>query len=236
MPTKFSINRNVFKELALLRLETERQLISKDLPDDMYYKLHFRKNLVLEIEDFMNQFGWLSKKRIINRIQTYQNCRYDASLAILELGETSPNAFNTALWNASKKFKSLIGENTIELIHRGEDAIARRQFLIKVGSLNSTKLLSDKVVDLLPKPSLSDSVFYASECKNELKFLKSLTLRNIDSVVGRLDQNKLAFLRYLLDTTDSTYATERELVYKFLEDEINSLDNLIILLEAEAVS
>lgn len=232
MQVEHTVNRNVFKDLEMLKNETRLYLLRDDVPDDTVYKMHFRKQLLDEIETFMYSFSWLRKSSIINRIDTYRNCHFDVSFTLKTLGETSPKAFNTAIWTASKKFKELIGENTLDLIKRGDDAIARRQFLIRVGSLNSTRLISDKVIELLPEPSLTAGLIYASECRNELQFLKSLTLKNIESVVNRLDDSKLAFLRYLLDTTDSSYAVQRELVYQFLEGEIDSIDNLVVLLKS----
>ena len=233
MTAQRTINRNVFRDLHILKSETNFALLRDSLDDETTYKMHFRNQLLTEIEMFMYGFSWLTKARIVKRIQTYRDCQFDANLAIVALNEKSLQAYNTALWNASRKFKSIIGENTLDLIKRGEDAVARRQFLIRVGNLNSTRLISDKVIELLPAPSVDNGFIFASECKNELQFLKSLTLKNIESVVSRLDSSKLAFIRYLLDTTDSTYSIQRELVYQFLEGEIDSIDNLITLLRAK---
>lgn len=224
--------KNIFRELENLRVQTRLTLMDKNITEDT--KIIYKEKLFAlhELKSYLDSFDWLSHNKTKERVKVFIQTKFNTEESVKKLEESSKTAFETSMWYASKKFKESIGDSTLSLISEGRVAEGLRHFYIKTGQLNISTITSKEVVDLLPEPSDLNGVIHTSLCRAELRILKGLTLKNISSTFAKLNSDKLSLLRHVLESTDYKYTKQRELIYRYLDNEISDIDTLILMLES----
>lgn len=229
-----SHDKNAFIELENLLLDTGLAVSSlKKVADtDEYASLLENFELLKEIVKFRDSYSWLSHSKTVSRVKAYHKSGFkprEAIKLLKENKEVTVTAFETSMWYAAKKFKDSIGDTTLKLISEDKPAEAAVEFRIKTGNLSLESIIARDIVTLLPEPSQIDGMIHTSECKRELRVLKQLTLKYVKLAIDSRSSDNFAFLRYVLEGVDSRYSKQRELIYKFLEEDgADSFDELIL--------
>lgn len=226
-----SRKQNPFIKLNTQKLGTKKILISQglDAETQLFYKN--KLNLLNKIDAFRESYMWLKKKTAIDRMKTYHKYHFDINKCLEVYPDVSRTSFETSVWHGATKFKEAIGVRTLDLIEQDMIDVADHEFRLATGDLKLSGLIPSEVINLLPEPNLSRNYFYATECQREIKVLKQLTHLVLQQVIGRLDEEKLSLLRYILESGDPQFTKQRNLIYKFFESDDMSLDQLLVQLE-----
>lgn len=227
---------NVFRDLLLFehRLDLWEATGFVD-DDDRSSYLHARR-LFSDIEKALYSYNWTQSKNLILRIDTYLSLDCDFKLfkeaiKTREGDSVSIGALETSIWRASTLFKEMIGVSTVDLLKELRLKEAETQLYVCIGKLSLKNITSDVVMSFMPESSKNVGIDL-STCRNELKILKGLTKSNLEDIFGRLDKDKLAYIRYILEVSDTTVAKERAVLYDFLEGGKYTLDELLLILRS----
>lgn len=220
----------VFKQLAMAMVEIEKLLRDKSLSDESRVLLLKQRDALNEINDYLWSFEWLSHESSKQKVRLFLESGYNYKDVWQKAGSTSRTSFETSIWHAARVFQKKIGESTLQLILDGKVDEGLRQFRISIGKMDLTQFIPKSLCDMLPVKEYT-RMYSLSECLAELRFLKNLTYSNIKSRLSLLDEVKLSFLRYVLESPDPRYAKRRELMYRYLEGKINDLEELALALK-----
>lgn len=214
----------IFKQVVSVRSEVTLALGS-EVSQEEKSLLTAKKSLLDSIYLYMIDLKWLSHKTAKERVKTFIDLAFDYRRSAEKLGIESLSSFETSLWYAGKKFQKLIGETLIRDIAQADsfekvEALSR-QFAVKIGDFGLSSVLIEGAMGVLPsaKPEVH---FKPSDCMQELRVLKNLTVRSIRNLLlTRGKEEKYSFIRYFIDSGDARYTDHREWVFKYLEGEIS---------------
>lgn len=221
------IFKRVEKEIINLELEA-KQNKKNDFPNDIVKE---KMKAMKLISSYLHSLDWLKHEKTKERVKVFIQFKYSYKDAANFLKEDSLTAFETSMWYCAKKFSEAIGETTISRIIEGEIVEGLRQFYISTGKLQLNTIVAPDIADLFEKASRVDGLIHASECKNELRFIKGLTMKNLETKVKLLNRNKVAFIRYILEKPDQRYNKQRELIYDYLEGNLSDIDEVVLSLK-----
>lgn len=226
-----SKNKNIFIELE--RENNSNKLLIKSEPDKSKIDpfLLAKQKLLSDIISFRDSYKWITRESSIKRIKMYHQTNFNPKKSTELLGESSKNAFETAMWYASDKFKKAIGVNTFRLLKEGNIVQAQREFDIATGNLDLTNLIAKPLVDMLPTQYPINPLNSPSDCILELKVLKQITNNVMHNVFAKLDPEKMALLLHILQSDDPLYIAQRSLIYEYLENDNMDTESLLYLLK-----
>lgn len=221
-------SQNIFIKLRTQKIGVKKLLSSGGLEDDikMYYedKLKFIELL----EEFKLEMSWLIKKNSKERMSIYFKCNHDIKRTLELLPELEKNPLQTSIWYASTKFAEAIGKNTVRYIEEDRLDEAKMLFRLTTGDLSLDMVIPKGIVDMLPQPSKDDHFYMVTECIRELKFLEQISIQKVQSILSRVDEDKMSFLRHVIESDDIVYTQHREIIYKLLEgDSTMSFDEAV---------
>lgn len=209
----------IFKELekAMVILKDRLKVIKQDnaTTDNSAYldEIMQRQAILLQIRDYIKSGVWYKRSDSVNRV--LYGVKYGISKASEEYA-CSAGCMRVSLSVASTRLYSLIGKNTIQLALNGDYSTALFQFQKGVGLFKSDKVLLTGVASILKNevPSVQLTECVLTDCKAELKFLKTYTKEGILQKLQLIDKDKLIYLLSLLDSEADT--REQRLLYKYL--------------------
>lgn len=230
-----TVKANVFRDLLLFEHELDTRLSRGFATSDDKLEYDKARELYSTIENLLYGYKWTQSKNLILRIDTYLNldCDFKKFSSVIKdrEGFVTNGALETSIWRASTLFKDFIGKNTVDLLKQFRLKDAETELYISIGKLSIKNLTSDVVVSHLPDAKKLTHINLV-DCRNELKILKGLSRVNIENVFSKLDKDKLSYIRYILEESDTTLAKERSALYDFLRGVDYSLDDIILVLRA----
>lgn len=208
---------NIFKRLKNLHNTVTTRLAVCPADTDLQESLR----LLEEIDAYLRSFVWLRKQRTKDKMLTYLDGCFDYSLLCTEFGITYEQAKNAVHW-AATKFENKIGSHTLKLIEQGCIDEARAAFYIGTGQLKLEELVTEQCVVELPEP-LYD-IFSLAECEQELRVLRLISKATLASYMESVDDEKMAYLMYLLKGNSKKAALFRPYLVALLAGDLNEQD------------
>ena len=134
---------------------------------------------------------------------------------------TSANSIQVSMSYLSKNLENKIGKETLPLLLAGqiEDAISNFE------ACSNTYLLAGFIpVEFTERiPLKIPKHLVLSDCSQELEFLRSISMSALNEQFTKLDLDKLILIRYILESRDNRYKTERQALYEYLTHKSNRL-------------
>lgn len=100
------------------------------------------------------------------------------------------------------------------------------EFFSRTGKISVANLIPAEFVTRIPQIKPSDS-YKLEDCREELDFLKSLSIIGIQSRLDALDSDKLAYILWLLNSENSRYPEIRKKLWTYIygKDEFKNVIN-----------
>lgn len=179
---------NIFKALS-----KEYNAVKDKQDEDLIEK----KELLVEVVDYVNSMKWLSRTPVKKKITFFIKSGYDYEALCTEFGISYESAKNSVKW-ASKQLKSKIGEHTVKLIRDGYISEARDAFYVGTGQISRDNLFLSDIARVLPESKFS-AAYDLQDCLSELEFLRKISLDYIKKLTKKVDKSKLAYLLSLIE-------------------------------------
>ena len=179
---------NIFKALS-----KEYNAVKDKQDEDLIEK----KELLVEVVDYVNSMKWLSRTPVKKKITFFIKSGYDYEALCTEFNISYESAKNSVKW-ASKQLKSKIGEHTLKLIRDGYISEARDAFYVGTGQISRDNLFLSDIARVLPESKFS-AAYDLQDCLSELEFLRKISLDYIKKLTKKVDKSKLAYLLSLIE-------------------------------------
>ena len=179
---------NIFKALS-----KEYNAVKDKQDEDLIEK----KELLVEVVDYVNSMKWLSRTPVKKKITFFIKSGYDYEALCTEFNISYESAKNSVKW-ASKQLKSKIGEHTVKLIRDGYISEARDSFYVGTGQISRENLFLSDIARVLPESKFS-AAYDLQDCLSELEFLRKISLDYIKKLTKKVDKSKLAYLLSLIE-------------------------------------
>lgn len=168
-----------------------------DVKDKQDEDLIEKKELLVEVVDYVNSMKWLSRTPVKKKITFFIKSGYDYEALCTEFNISYESAKNSVKW-ASKQLKSKIGEHTVKLIRDGYISEARDAFYVGTGQISRDNLFLSDIARVLPESKFS-AAYDLQDCLSELEFLRKISLDYIKKLTKKVDKSKLAYLLSLIE-------------------------------------
>ena len=179
---------NIFKALS-----KEYNAVKDKQDEDLIEK----KELLVEVVDYVNSMKWLSRTPAKKKIAFFIKSGYDYNALCAEYDISYESAKNSVKW-ASKQLKSKIGEHTVKLIRDGYISEARDAFYVGTGQISRENLFLSDIARVLPESKFS-AAYDLQDCLSELVYLRKISLNYIERHAEKVNLNKLAHLLSLIE-------------------------------------
>ena len=179
---------NIFKALS-----KEYNAVKDKQDEDLIEK----KELLVEVVDYVNSMKWLSRTPVKKKITFFIKSGYDYEALCTEFNISYESAKNSVKW-ASKQLKSKIGEHTVKLIRDGYISEARDAFYVGTGQISRENLFLSDIARVLPESKFS-AAYDLQDCLSELVYLRKISLNYIEKHAKNVDKTKLAYLLSLIE-------------------------------------
>lgn len=206
-------------EIVIKRLYAEKK---QETDSDSLALLNDKLDLLLEISEFIKSGKWLNRQSATDRL--LYCLKHSVSESAEHFG-CSTFSINSSMTNYSRKIEALLGDNILELIAEGRLSEAKLQFYWGTGQVSTNKLFFADFIDMLPSAKYEGDVDIL-DCGVELKFLKVCSIAYIKSLFAKIDKEKLAYLRYVLEKDSADTVQERMALFNFLNDDEISITDL----------
>lgn len=191
----------------------ERSLKGQDVEDCEKKK----QALVRVLKHALQDDSWLSHKTSREKVRYFihNGCDYDKTMEHFKA--KSRNSVESSMSVFGKKFAEAIGVDTVDLIVNGFVEEAMKQFDQMTQKVDSSDIYLKGVSKLLPKPK--NKYFLLEDCKEELKLLRLLTTSFLEQHTKRFDEEKIAYLLYVLVSSEKGVGKERSVLQDLLKGE-----------------
>lgn len=179
-------------------------------------KIMEQKDLITEIGEFTRSFGWLSHERTKERARVFTKSRFDYAIMCKELN-ISYDVAKSSISYINSELKKNIGENTLELLLDGKVEEAKLIFYFCSGKSKVSDYILDSAVQGLPDANFM--TINLSECGNELKYLQLYSRVMFNKWLKVIDKDKMAYIRYILETDNPKFAEKKKELVKLLRGE-----------------
>lgn len=196
----------------------EKSLRGQDVEDCEKKK----QALVRVLKYALQDDSWLSHKTSREKVRYFIHigCDYDRTMEYFQA--KSRNSVESSMSVFGKKFAEAIGVDTVDLILNGRVEEAMKQFNQMTQKVDSSDIYLKGVLKLLPKPE--KKYFPFEDCKEELKLLRLLTTSFMEQHTKQFAEEKVAFLLYVLASSEKGMGKERSVLQDLLKGEY-SQDN-----------
>lgn len=181
-----------------------------------------------EIDRYVKAGFWVGQERARERIQYYLFHELDVAKTAAEYN-TTEGAIRVAVSSANAKLVAKFGDKLIVSIMEGNVGQALTEFRLATGEFRIMDLLVSDVVTALPAPEYTDKV-KLSDCVRELSFLRYFTVENVRAQAKGVDGEKVAFIRYILESKDPAYSFTRQAILNYLKGSISTPEELMSVL------
>jgi hypothetical protein len=154
-----------------------------------------------KVTTFLTSSGKNNEK--VNKISTQYSC--------------TPRAVQILIATTSARAQNLIGKDTLDLIMKGDIEVGIQNFKIcSTSKVDASKIFVKGVEKLLPAAAAGEHISVL-ECLQELFVLGSVSNEKIRREIEVTDKAKVAYLLYLISSTDNEYINEKKAVIDFLD-------------------
>lgn len=215
----------IFKELETAIRSVKAEMKQESEPKALAL-LKREYDALCEIRDFVKNGKWLQENAKERLLYCLKN---NISMAATKYNCTTAS-ISSSMTKYSRKFEKLIGINTISLICSGEVEKGLMQFYFGTGEMGLGKLLVRDFTEIMPKGKKSE--IEACECLNEIKLLRIYSKIYCDNAMLNINKDKLALIRYIMESNDPAYVSERAAIFDFLTNSSADMNKLKKELEA----
>lgn len=217
--------RSVFKSLLSGRKALQAKIDKFNEKTDRETREDANAGLALynELIDYMHTYEWLKKDSSKEKMKVYIESGFDYEVLMGKFNLSYDNAKTTVKW-ATKQFRQKIGENTVSLLQQGFPYEARASYETHTGKLKMENLIMSDLVDALPDEEYFP--YSLEECKYELRVLYQYSKKKMESVIGKADLKKLAYIRHLIEGSSKRAELFRPYMFDVLEG-LTSIDEII---------
>lgn len=187
-----------------------RELEEDDSTQQTEYVLLNKKLRALnEILEYVNSYKWVCHKNIIEKLKFCRGCGFDYDLIKKELDMTN-SSLKSFMYRVNKALNSKIGENTISMILSDSDKWSDgvMQFRILSGTYKLDDVLFKECYEDLPEKKFT--TYSIKECLPEIKYIYTYSNIAKQRAKASLDEDKLAFIRYILESETERYREEQK--------------------------
>jgi hypothetical protein len=199
-----------------------KEKLEQELNDLYLYRL----NALREIENYILDFKkWVptASTKTIDRVRYFINhdCSYkdtkdkfNANLSTIQM----------TISRAATSLESKLDQETLDLIAKAEtkEQVEDAMLIFKTKSeyVKTTSLLLTDVATKLPNVKRNADI-EAWNCIKELKFLKMYSKAFMEKQYKGLNSSKLTHLFYTLESNDTYYKKEKELILNFITKDVS---------------
>lgn len=206
----------IFRRVSRAVKEVQANLKDKNLFSEEERQLEQKKlDALMLIVDFIIKQEYLSHQKSKERLSFFLKNKFDYEKTRLHFN-TSKNSIEASVSYIGKKLENLIGPNTINMILEGRVDEALTQFYIGTGQVKTDEWFIEGVKSYFPTPN-KDVTLSLPDCKEEIHLLGVFTKLHLEGLVNSYDHNKLAYLLYILNSTDEKVADERQVLFRLLK-------------------
>ena len=210
---------NIFKALS-----KEYNAVKDKQDEDLIEK----KELLVEVVDYVNSMKWLSRTPVKKKITFFIKSGYDYEALCTEFNISYESAKNSVKW-AAKQLKAKIGEHTVKLIRDGYISEARDAFYVGTGQISRDNLFLSDIARVLPESKFS-AAYDLQDCLSELEFLRKISLDYIKKLTKKVDKSKLAYLLSLIEGSSRKATWLRPYIIDMLMGYMN-IEELLVMEE-----
>lgn len=147
---------------------------------------------------------------------------------VASMFNTTVNSIKASISYLSKSIESKVGVDTLDLLLAGDLESAKSNFQACSNIYNLNDLVIGDIANRIPfrVPKEMD----LGCCIGELEFLKSVNLPYIRKEFTNLSLEKLILIKYILETSDSRYTHEKQLLHAYILGNM-SRENFLFSLE-----
>lgn len=221
---------SILKELEdnIVKLKTDLKKLNPqdETEKSQYVEAEKKLNALREILEFVDTYKWVKHTNVIEKVEFVRKCRYDYPLIKQELGMTD-DALKSFMYRINTNLSLKIGENTIKTILKGGDDInvGLSVFRVLTGNYPLEDILLKETFESLPKKKYTS--FSLKDCIDEIKYLYTYSKVGREFEEMDINSDKLAFLRYILESETEKYKIEQKNLLAVLRGKFKTIDEYV---------
>jgi hypothetical protein len=208
----------VIKELLVAQEKVKRNIANgKDinLNTDKFKALE-------EILDYVLSLRYLADPKLREKVTAFLTSggkKHQKVNIVAEQYRCTPRSVEILLETTSARAQDLIGKGTLDLIMLGDIDAGMLNFKVcSTSKVDTSKIFVKGVDKLLPAAAASAGEDVSVlECLQELFVLGSVSNEKIRREIEVTDKAKMAYLLYLISSTDNEHINEKKAVIDFLD-------------------
>lgn len=215
---------NVFKCLDLEYRKSCVELSREEVNSTNYYVCKRRQETLCTVLGVLKSYSWVKREEVKKKVEFFIDNDFSYSSLADEFGITKKSAY-VMISRAGKQFEDAVGISVGELIEC--------DFCIENIKIKDDNISGIFIRDVQEQLQAIESVeIDLLECMSELTNLKMLTKDSINNRLKKLDVDKIAHLLFILQSSRTEYALEKELLKSYIiNGSIKSKDELGIRLK-----
>ncbi|EKN71017.1 hypothetical protein P9E76_21805 [Schinkia azotoformans] len=178
-----------------------------------------KMRLLSKIISYVNSYQWLKHEQMKNKIREFLQSKYSYQAVAKKFGVTL-NSLQVSVSYAAKRLEEKQIGVALDLLLNGDVVAAERAFLLGTGQTVPSTWFLDGVLDLCPSAKKKTEVDLRV-CERELRFLKLMTNKHIEEMIGTLDRDRMMHLLYILLQNDRSFIAERDILIRYFNDELD---------------
>jgi hypothetical protein len=220
----------LIKEIFVVRdilIERVSTLEQEGKNNDSYYQEEKdRETLLKDIADYVKGATWLKQKTARERVLLFIENNFKTSIVAEILGKEL-NSTQASISHASKMLEEKLGKDIIKTVLESRNVSDTAiDFSLKTGVFNISLLLLPQFLEKMPEP-LNSAQINLIDCPSELRAMQQFSHLFIQNrVLAKLDNSKMAFIRYIIESDDIRYSRERKLIFKLLYGQIDQVKDV----------
>ncbi|MDY3368521.1 hypothetical protein [Zhenhengia yiwuensis] len=147
---------------------------------------------------------------------------------VASMFNTTVSSIKASISYLSKSIESKVGVDTLDLLLAGDIESARSNFQACSNIYNLNDLIIGDIANRIP--FRVPKAINLGDCVSELEFLKSVSLPYIRKEFTNLSLEKLILIKYILETSDSRYTHEKQLLHAYILGNM-SMEELVVSLK-----
>lgn len=212
--------RNIFRQIEDVYIDVtnaEKALDTRDEAQVIF--IGQKKAMLCEVIEYVNSYKWLKVDLLKNKVQFYLKNKCNLDL-LAEAYDISYKAAKETISYANKRLCERIGKGTIQLIKDNRLLEAKTTFDFQTGTLKLKDFIAEPAFELLPKRGAYMTVSLL-DCENELKYYQTNAKAMLQLRREAVADDKLSYIRYILENDNPKFAEERLLLLRLLNAEIS---------------
>lgn len=213
----------IFKEIKEALIDAKKEINSGTLTQTELDLAKFKLTVLRDIELTIYEAHYVAQEPARERIQYFMDSNFDYHTVAEKVGTTISSVKST-ISQLNKKAVEVVGDDTIKLVAEGLIETALTRYKHGNNKFITNTLILNEVMTIMPAPK-DKTITSMASVKNEIKILKILTHNQVHKYLKGLNEDNLAFIRYILEVNDEKYTYEKEILRHYFKGTLMSLDN-----------